>query len=124
MNAEDIARKAAADLALQFGPGLITNTEAAIRGELPPVSRSRDIATTAEVAAIAHLVIATAHFLVSVAPQLSVNMSFKWKGNERAEVRRKVKEGIKNPPPLKSATADRAIDAVMDRFVESNQLPE
>jgi hypothetical protein len=124
MNAEDIARKAAGDLAVQFGPELLTNTEAAIRGKLPPVLRSRDVATTVEVAAIAHLVVATAHFLVTLAPQLSVKMSVKWKGNERAEVRRTIKSGVKNRPPLKSTTADRAIDAVMNSFVESNKPPD
>jgi len=68
MEIDEIARLTAADLAVEFGPSIIDQTELAIRGELPETEITRDWSVALEAIHTAGDITHTIHFMMIITP--------------------------------------------------------
>jgi hypothetical protein len=109
----ELAREAAADLAAQFGPGIVTRTEQAIRDELPPAAEgSRSWGDVLEGIHLTGDVVHVVDFLMILAPIAAA----KWPQLKNvAALRAVLRESAKESTRLKPDIAHKVIDAVLRR---------
>jgi hypothetical protein len=106
----EIAREAAADLATQFGPEIITRTEQAIRGEAPPAAEGtrgwlEGIHAAGDVAHVVDALMILAPIAAAKWPQLK----------NVAVLRAVLGESAKDAGQVKPDITNKVIDAVLRR---------
>lgn len=103
MDAEQIARKVAADLAPEVGGNLKSVTDKVINGTLPPPGeKTRSLSDIAEMATIAHFIVTVAIELVKLASD-----------GQQIGAWRAMLEKLPRPLSLSRELAGKIIDAVM-----------
>jgi hypothetical protein len=112
MDANEMAREIAADLAPEFGAALKVKTEQAIKGILPPAgAATRGLHDVADLAVIAH-------FILAITP--IATMIWRSKAADSADSKSMTAEleGIERPAGLPLGVAKKVIDKVIEKLSE------